>query len=72
LESRAAHGGYVDPYAIARVYAAIGDTTRMWPSLTRAVTSGVWELWGLHSDPAFRAYRNDARFQRLDERARQL
>jgi len=72
LESRAAHGGYVDPYAIARVYAAIGDTTRMWPWLSRAVTSGAWDLWGLHSDPAFKTFRNDVRFQTLDARARSL
>jgi len=72
LELRAAHGGYVDPYAIARVYAAIGDTTRMWSWLTRAVTSRAWDLWGLHSDPAFKAFRNDVRFQTLDARARAL
>jgi serine/threonine-protein kinase len=69
LESRAAHGGYVDPYTIARVYAALGDTTRTWPWLRRAVSSGVWELWGLHSDPAFRSIANDRRFQALDDRA---
>ena len=69
LESRAAHGGYVDSYAIARLYAAIGDTTRTWAWLNRAVTTGAWELWGLDSDPAFKAFRNDARFQALDDRA---
>ncbi len=70
LESRAKHGGYVDPYAIARVYAAVGDTARAWAWLDRAVTSGTWDLWGLPSDPAFKAYRNDARFQLLYARAR--
>jgi serine/threonine-protein kinase len=68
LESRAAHGGYVDPYAIARLYGALGDTTRMWPWLDRAVAAGSWELWGLQSDPGFRAFRSDPRFQALDRR----
>lgn len=70
LESGAAHGAYVDPYAIARVYEALGDTTRMWPWLRRAVTTGTWDIWGLDGDPAFKALRNDARFRLLAERAR--
>lgn len=71
LESRAAHGGYVDPYAIARLYGALGNTTRTLAWLNRAVTTGAWELWGLHSDPAFKALQNDARFQTMEDRARQ-
>jgi eukaryotic-like serine/threonine-protein kinase len=70
LESSTAHGGYVDAYAIARVYEALGDTARMWPWLRRAVTSGAWDIWGLDGDPAFKAFRNDARFRSLAERAR--
>jgi len=69
LESRGTNGGYVDAYAIARVYAALGDTTRMWLWLSRAVTDGGWNIWGLDGDPAFKSFRNDARFRLLDERA---
>jgi eukaryotic-like serine/threonine-protein kinase len=72
LESRASHGGYVDPYAIARVYASVGDTAHAWRWLGRAVTTGAWDLWCVPTDPAFKQYRNDAHFQLLDERARHL
>jgi hypothetical protein len=70
LESNAAQGDYVDPYAIARVYAALGDTTKALSWLDHAVTAGVWELWGIRSDPAFASLSKDARYQALVERAR--
>ena len=72
LESRAARGGSVDPYALARVYAALGDSTRTWQWLDRAVTSRAWNLWGLPDDPAFRRFRDDPRFRTLAERSRSL
>ena len=70
LEARAAQGGFVDPYPMARLYAALGDTARMWPSLDRAVTNHVWELWALAGDQAFASWRSDARFAALVNRAR--
>lgn len=72
LETRAAHGGYVDSYAIARVYAALGDSTRMWQWLDRAVATRAWNLWGVQGDPAFRSLHGDARFRALEAHSRSL
>lgn len=70
LEARASQGGHVDAYALARVYAALGDTARAWQWLDRGVTARVWNLWGLPDDPAFRRFHAEPRFRALEARAR--
>jgi len=72
LEARASHGGAVDPYALARVYAALGDSTRMWQWLGRAVAARAWNLWGLPDDPAFKRFRDDPQFRALTARSHTL
>jgi hypothetical protein len=65
----ASGGSYVDLFALAIVEAGLGDTTRMFDALDRAVATHNWALFFLHQHFALRKYFGDPRFVALVRRA---
>jgi len=64
MESEYASGSH-EPMLAADVFAALGDATRAFEWLDRAVEDARFWLIYLKSDPAFDAIRGDARFEEL-------
>ena len=69
VEARVAIGTYVDFFALAMVYAGLGDSPKMFETLDRAVKQHNWALFGLAHTPAFLPYRGTREFADLMKKA---
>jgi len=69
VAARARTGAYVDLFSLAVVYAALGDSAKVFQSLDQAVVQHNWALVLLARHPAFNAYRGSSHFAKLMERA---
>ena len=71
LERRTAlEGGYVRPYFIALIFAAVGDRRQALERLERAYLEHDSTIVHIATDPRFRSLRGDPRFDALCRRLR--
>lgn len=64
-ESRIAAGEYFDSYSLAMAHAGLGDTSGVVAALNRAIVDRYPLLFELGTEPLFRSYRADPRYQQL-------
>ena len=57
---------YVSPYSLAKIYAALGDKSRAFDSLQRAIAERSSDLMYLRHDPGFDNLHGDARFAQIE------
>lgn len=69
VEARSRDGGYVNPFFVATVYAALQDSAGVFRWLNKALEQNDWALFELRVHPAFKAYRADPAFQALVRKA---
>ena len=67
LQRDASHQ-YVSPFSLAKIYAALGDKSRAFEWLQKAVTERSSDLMYLRHDPGFDNLHDDPRFAQLEGR----
>ena len=62
--------GHVSPYALAVVYAGLGNRDEAIAQLERAYRERVWAMYMIRLEPAFFGLRSDPRFVALVRKMR--